>query len=50
LRDLEKHFCQGHSRAYLSELFPQGPVSQASRLAGLPPPPHTHDLSFGSVM
>lgn len=50
LRDLEEHFCANHGRAYLYELFPQGPVSQASILAGLPLPPHTRDLSFGSVM
>jgi len=50
LRDLEEHFCDNHGRAYLYRLFPQGPVSQASRLAGLPIPPHAHDLSFGSVM
>ena len=50
LRDLEEHFCDGRGRGYLYELFPQGPVSQASRFAGLPLPPHAHDLSFGSVM
>lgn len=50
LRELEQHFCDGRGRALLFELFPQGPVSQASRLAGLPPPPHSQDLSFGSVM
>jgi tRNA 2-thiouridine synthesizing protein E len=50
LRDLEKHFCDNRGRAYLYHLFPQGPISQASRLAGLPLPPHTHDLSFGSTM
>jgi tRNA 2-thiouridine synthesizing protein E len=50
LRDLEEHFGTQHGRGFLYELFPRGPVSQASHLAGLPLPPHTHDLSFGSVM
>ena len=50
LRDLEDRFCEGHGRGYLYDLFPRGPVSQASHLAGLPQPPYAHDLSFGSVM
>lgn len=50
LRDLEENFCDSRGRGHLYELFPQGPVSQASRLAGLPLPAHAHDLAFGSVM
>lgn len=50
LRELEAYFCGNRGRAYLYELFPQGPVSQGSRVAGLPMPPHAQDLSFGSVM
>jgi tRNA 2-thiouridine synthesizing protein E len=50
LREMEERFCEGRGRAYLYELFPRGPVSQASHLAGLPLPPHTQDMSFGSVM
>lgn len=50
LRELEERFSDRRGRASLYELFPHGPVSQASRLAGLPPPPHSQDLSFGSVM
>lgn len=50
LRDLEERFCKDRGRRYLYELFPRGPVSQASRLAGLPLPPNTYDLSFGSTM
>ena len=50
LHDLEERFCETQGRGYLYQLFPRGPVSQASRLACLPTPPHTRDLSFGSVM
>lgn len=47
--DLEEKFTDGHGRGVLYELFPGGPVSQASRIAGLPLPPHSSDPSFGSV-
>ena len=49
LRELEEKFCDGHGRKMLYELFPGGPVSQASRIAGLPLPPYSSDRSFGSV-
>jgi len=47
--DLEEKFTDGHGRGVLYELFPGGPVSQASRIAGLPLPPHSSDPSLGSV-
>ena len=50
LHELEEGFSAGNGRAYLYKLFPAGPVSQGSRMAGLPTPPHSHDISFGSVM
>jgi tRNA 2-thiouridine synthesizing protein E len=49
LKELEEKFGEGHGRRHLYELFPRGPVSQASRLAGLPLPPYSSDPSFGSV-
>jgi tRNA 2-thiouridine synthesizing protein E len=49
LRELEEKFTDGHGRRGLYELFPGGPVSQASRIAGLPLPPYSSDPSFGSV-
>jgi tRNA 2-thiouridine synthesizing protein E len=44
---LEKDFAEENGRSYLYELFPKGPVSQGSRLAGVPVPPNASDPSFG---
>lgn len=44
---LEKDFADEGGRRYLYELFPKGPVSQGSRLAGVPAPPYSSDPSFG---
>lgn len=49
LRELEEKFTGGRGRRGLYELFPGGPVSQASRIGGLPLPPYSSDPSFGSV-
>jgi tRNA 2-thiouridine synthesizing protein E len=52
-RDLEEmlnDIFDGHGgRKYLWRLFPGGPVTQGSRIAGLPIPPHTGDKGFGTV-
>lgn len=47
IKVLEKDFIDEGGRRYLYELFPKGPVSQGSRLAGVPPPPYSSDPSFG---
>jgi len=44
---LEQDFTDEGGRRYLYELFPKGPVSQGSRLAGVPVPPYASDPSFG---
>lgn len=49
LRNLEDAYSERGGRKYLYQLFPRGPVTQASRLAGLPTPAGNLDLSFGSV-
>lgn len=46
LAALERRFGPGRKRLYA--LFPGGPVTQGSRLAGLPPPRDAVDRSFGS--
>ena len=49
MRELEQAFAEDGGRRFLYGLFPRGPILQASRIAGVPVPPGTLDLSFGSV-
>jgi TusE/DsrC/DsvC family sulfur relay protein len=46
---LEEKFHHKGGMKYLYTLFPQGPVAQGCRLAGLKPPAGATDRGFGSV-
>ena len=48
-REMDREFASEGGRRYLYQLFPRGPIMQASRIAGVPLPPGTLDLSFGSA-
>lgn len=45
---LDSKFSAKGGRKYLRRLFPEGPVAQGLRIAGLPVPPHTEDAGFGT--
>jgi tRNA 2-thiouridine synthesizing protein E len=47
--ELADVLCDRSSKRRLYLLFPGGPVTQGSRIAGLPPPAYHSDRSFGSV-
>jgi tRNA 2-thiouridine synthesizing protein E len=49
MRVLERDYLEEGGRRYLYLLFPKGPISQGSRLAGVPAPPYSSDPSFGWV-
>lgn len=45
---LDERFARHGGRGHLYRLFPQGPVRQASRIAGLPAPAEVAVPSFGA--
>lgn len=47
--ELESVFEEKGGSKYLRKLFPGGPVTQGSRVAGLPVPAHSQDMSFGTT-
>jgi tRNA 2-thiouridine synthesizing protein E len=44
---LNAHFAERGGRRHLRRLFPEGPVMQGLKIAGLPVPPYTEDEGFG---
>lgn len=46
---LNNAFASQGGNKYLHRLFPEGPVSQGMRIAGLPLPANTEDTGFGTA-
>jgi len=49
IRELDKAFHDEGGTSYLYRLFPQGPLAQGTRVAGLPEPANVTNTSFGYV-
>lgn len=49
VHSLEEEFAGQGGHKFLYNLFPLGPIAQASHYAGLPMPPGTRDPSFGTT-
>lgn len=46
---LDEQFSEAGGRAWLRRLFPEGPVAQGQKIAGLPLPGDTEDAGFGTA-
>lgn len=46
MQAIEQEFTDEGGRGYLYRLFPQGPITQGCRLAGIPPPPYSVGPAF----
>ena len=46
---LDEAFSEQGGRKYLHTLFPEGPVAQGMRIAGLPVPAYTENEGFGTA-
>lgn len=46
---LSTRFADRGGRGFLYRLFPDGPVTQGSRIAAIPIPAYSEDISFGTV-
>ena len=49
VRELDIAFTDRGGTRYLYQLFPQGPLAQGTRIAGLPEPANVTNQSFGYV-
>lgn len=47
--ELESIFSEQGGNKFLRKLFPGGPVTQGSQVAGLPVPAYSQDMSFGTT-
>ena len=49
INEMDNAFSEQGGTRYLYRLFPQGPLTQGTRIAGLPEPANVNNRSFGYV-